>query len=86
MAFPAEQKLEKTRFPHPLYCFWPCIPTAPGRRTSGLAAGLFELWPWGGSGGHTGDTWGISGASAGGSLPKRQAEKSGETDLLFCLA
>jgi hypothetical protein len=44
MAFPAEQKLEKTRrFPHPTYCFWHQAPTAPGMQMSGPAAGLFEL-------------------------------------------
>lgn len=48
MAFPAEQNLEKTRsFPHPTYCFWHWIPTAPGTQMSGPAAGLFELWSWG---------------------------------------
>lgn len=68
MAFPAEQKLEKTRrFPHPTYCFWPSTPSAPGTQMSGPAAGHFELWSWAGD---TGDPWGISGASVGISLPK----------------
>lgn len=48
MAFPAEQKLEKTRrFSHPTYCFWHQAPTAPGRQMSGPVAGLFELWSGG---------------------------------------
>lgn len=81
MALPAEQKLEKTRrFPHPPYCFWPCLPTAPGRCTAWPPAGPFELWPWG----DTGDPWRVSGASAGVCLPKGQAEESGQT--LCCLA
>lgn len=67
MAFPAEQKLEKTRrFSHPTYCFWHQAPTAPGRQMSGPVAGLFELW----SGGQWRSLGELSEASAGVSLPQ----------------
>lgn len=82
MAFPAEQKLKTPgSFPHPPYCSWPCIPTAPGTGWLGLRLATLSC----GREGAPGTLGEFQESLQESPSPNVRLRNKSRTDSLFCL-